>query len=144
MKRPKRLFRDRPELEQKRREKPPVDSRLKFRRTMLQEHIEDLASKDAPCIVCQRPHAELVGGWEVSEEFGQRIGVPGGKMRVYFYPICRTCEQRGRAGDRWVQEFIEAKIIARARGENIVYLDPEGMPVVDPGDEPLPGPTHVI
>jgi hypothetical protein len=123
--------------EQRNKAKVP-DYRNEFRKAVLAEHLRELETSDAGCIVCDNPNAELTGLWVLSQEFGRRIGVPQGKTRVYGYRICESCEERSQNDGGWISEFIEAAIIARERGESIVYLGPDGMPICDPGTEPLP------
>jgi hypothetical protein len=110
---------------------------------MLREHVAEFVARREPCIVCDCPEAGGFGLWVVGDAFGRKIGVPDGRTRSYLYSICADCRGRAAGGDRWTREFIEAAIIARERGESMVALGPDGMPIVNPGDRPLPAGTVI-
>ena len=122
---------------------PPSDHRRAFQAAMFAEHLEDMAARDTVCIVCERPDPAYVGTWFVAPEFGRTIGVPDGKTRVYVYRLCEDCGARAKDGDAWTDRMIEASILARERGESFVALGGDGMPIIDPGTEPLPAATPI-
>lgn len=103
-----------------------------FQVAMAVETLRDLAvRRDVDCVACGRPDARNVGHWQLGPKIARKVGVPEGKTRVHPYKLCSKCLKKVRRGHRWTKLFIEAAIVARMYGNNVVYLDKDGMPDVE-------------
>jgi hypothetical protein len=122
---PKRIFRERRQL----------DYGRQFQTEMLREHVKELASGDGQCVACERQPAPNLCVWTVNDRFARHIQAPAG--RKYLYRLCDGCAGRARDNEEWIISFIEAAVIARARGEHMVAIGADGMPVIEAGPTPL-------
>jgi hypothetical protein len=127
----------------KRERKRAPDHVREFKQALLKEHLDAFIKRDEGCLLCNSKPTPILGVWHLGKEFAARIGVPKGKYRQYWYRLCRSCGASVGPGKTVMNTLIEAAIIAQARGQNVVYFDSSGMPIVDPGDEPLPAGTAI-
>jgi hypothetical protein len=89
---------------------------------------------DAPCFVCGNPQTAALGMWNPAEKYARMCGRPKGHPYLCVYMLCHTCASRQGKQNEWIYSFIEAKVVAMHRGENIVYLGSNGLPIVGNGE----------
>jgi hypothetical protein len=96
---------------------------------MITELQQRMQQTPLPCYVCEVETSDGAGVWMPTPAYSKALGAPPGKTRLLAYPICNSCaSKKGKQGE-WVTAFIEAKAIARHRGEPIVYMGADGMPL---------------